>query len=336
MKFRIFTLHEIIYKWVAYLSVVFISIASVVYYVLSNNYSAKDKPLLNSDELTFILSVLYALFLFVITVYLTSMSDRIRNMFNIRKEQYRQLKKLSEVYKVEGIEERDKDRELLSFLFMCQAFTGRTEKEEMKPYIKQKGFSYTNRYLRLEKSFIEQHSKLQIELNDRINNYINARNLKKTVVNVFILERENFFTNVDSWINNRLDLDSDQIREFHYFVDRLRLDLKKKIKRLKKTEKKLMENNVRISKKAKTNIIRLERVYGEKLIESINAEVNFVSNLQVLENLINELKSKMLTYDDMQEIAEEQFLEVHEYLNNINSKLETMNDNLIEKMDSEY
>lgn len=321
MKFRIFTFQEIIYKWLSYSTVFVFTIGSIVFYLLSNSNSSEDKNLLKSDEITFILGVLYALFLFIISVYMTSTSDKTQSMFYKRKEQYIYLNKLSDLYSVQDYIEKD----LLSFISMNRAFTGRTDKNiNIKPFIKQDGFQFTKKYLQLEDSFVEQLSELRKEWNNSINTYIKSRNLKTKVMNVFILDIEEFLNDVDSWKKDRLDLTTEQSRHFNYLIDRLRSDYKKKFKRFERTKKKMNSVNAKISKKSKANKLRLEKVFGDRLAESLNTEYKLHTSLDVLENLIKELKGIVLTYDDTQEIAEKHSEELKDYLKRIDIKLENV------------
>lgn len=286
MKFKVFTIHEIIYKWVAYLSVFIFTVTCIIYFVKSNN---------KSGDLAFILSVLYALFLFVITVYMTSMSEKIRNLFYIRKGQYEQLLRLSEVSntldKTVEYESFSTIDNFLSNIFMFKSFTGRTDNEKIKPYIKQDGFSFTKKYLILEKSFIEQYKNLREDLNDNNSNYVDIHNKE---------------------------------------VSSLSCDLKKKVNELDKIMEELKKNNIEINKNAQKNIKRIKRVYGKKLIESLNTENHFFTNFQVIGNQINELKDLIFTYVDVQEIIEEQFDVVTETLRQINLKLESIDENVLE------
>lgn len=329
MKFRIFTFQEIIYKWLSYSTVFVITTVSIVFYLLSNSISGEDKNLLNSDEVTFILSVLYALFLFIISIYMNSMSNKTQNLFYRRKDQYKYLKRLSDLYSVHDF----KDKDIFSFIFMNRGFTGRTNLK-IKPYIKQDGFQFTTKYLQLENSFLEQWSDLQKEWNNSINTYIQSQNLKTNVMNVFIHDLEEFLNDVDSWMKDSLDLTTEQSRLFNSFIDRLRSDYKKKFRRFEITKKKMKRIYNKTSKMSKANILRLEKVYGDKLTEILNAENNLLTNLEILENLIKELKDNVPNYDDIQEIAEEHSEKLKEYIYRIDTKLEKVSENVEEILES--
>ena len=254
MKFRIFTFQEIIYKWLSYSIVFVVTILSIIFYLFSNSNSGKEDNLLNTDEITFILSVFYALFLFIVGVYMTSMSNQTQNMFYRRKEQYINLKRLSELYSVT----KSKDKDLLSFIFMNKGFTGRTD-QNIKPYIKQDGFEFTKRYLQLESSFVEQWGILQKEWNNSINTYIESLNLKNKVRNIFIHDLEEFLYDVDNWMKDKPDLTTEQSESFISFVDRLRSDYKKKCKRFEKTKKKIEKANKKTSKKNRSQYIEVRK-----------------------------------------------------------------------------
>ena len=80
--------------------------------------------------------------------------------------------------------------------------------------------------------------------------------------------------------------------------------------------------------------MRLEKVYGDRLSESLNTEYNLLTNLEVLENLIKELKGEVLTCDGLQEIAEEQSEKLKEYLNRMDIKLDMVIENVEDIFDS--
>ncbi len=93
MRFYIFTIWEIIYKKVITVLVAGITIWSVYWYL-----NLKDK----SD--TFVVSTVYALFLFIIGIYINTMDKKVNDKFYDREEYYLSLIKLNSVFKTFDLE----------------------------------------------------------------------------------------------------------------------------------------------------------------------------------------------------------------------------------------
>ncbi|WP_096271317.1 hypothetical protein [Paucisalibacillus globulus] len=333
MKFRIFTIQEYIYKWLSSIIVLLFTVGSIVLFLYSKNINADTNvntaekiSLLNTDLLTFLISIGYALLLFLVNIYITSISTTTQNMFYRRKEQYVNLRELASVYK----EKERSDRRLHSFIFMTQGLTGRTGKKELKPIIKLEGFHFTNKYESLENSFIDQQSELKSEWDDRVRNYIQSRKLKTKFMNVHIFDLAEFLNDIDGWTSKNLELNLDQSKQFNNFISRLKREYKENFKKYEKTKRQLNREITKIHNRANSQVQRLERVYGERLSDSINSEYNLVNNLQVLERLIQELDGKMLTYEDYQELASESNEGIEEYLRNMDLRLRVVSENVEE------
>lgn len=93
MRFYIFTIWEIIYKKVITVLVAGTTIWSVYWYL-----NLKDK----SD--TFVVSTVYALFLFIIGIYINTMDKKVNDKFYDREEYYLSLIKLNSVFKTFDLE----------------------------------------------------------------------------------------------------------------------------------------------------------------------------------------------------------------------------------------
>lgn len=309
MKFKIFRLQELIYKKVIY-TIVTLSTVICIFIYLENR---------NSDEMAYVLSIFYALFLFIIGLYMNNISAQIQNMFYRRKEQYKSLKSLSEIYKPTTKEKED----ILSFVIMTQALTGRTS-EDINPYIKFNGFNYTESYLRLEKSFLKQREELNGLLLDDLNNYISINNLKKKVVNILILDMKKFFDDVDTWTEETLDLTEEETIQFLGFINNFRKENKVRFKNLDKRIYKIRKMMNKTSRKCLDNMIRIEKEYGDRLFESLNEENELYNNFVVIEKLIKELGNEVLLQDEFVEYTDEYYKNIKEYLENIDTQLQSI------------
>lgn len=307
MKFKIFTLHELIYKKIAYALVFIITVCCIVLYFYKRD----------SEDIAFIISLFYALFLFIISVYINDMSTKIQNMFHRRKEQYRSLKELAEIYKPTS---SDKD-DLLSYVIFVQGMTGRID-DGKRPFIRINGFEYTEKYLKLEKSFLVLRRDLQALLNDEINKYIPSHKLTKKVRNVYVHDMTKFFADVNGWVDEHLNLTAEEKTDFFNFIENLHRVNKKQFKEWDRATSKIKKMIRKTSEKCHGNMLRIEKVYGEILFETLSEENTLYTNFNVLEKLIQEVKDEALIYSNFEEITDEYFERVHDYLEVMDQKLE--------------
>lgn len=183
MKIKVFGFYERLHRWIAFVTVVLITIGCVVYYLdLKENSVAGTKEakglVIEFQDSSFIIGVVYALFLFIVGLYLTSMSSKVQNLYYRRKEQYKNLNRLSEVVSLELMENVSDDK-FVSRIILHRGFTGRLGENKRRPYIIEDGYKYTSKYLKLEEDLLELRSKLIGFLNLKINKYIDCYSLEK-------------------------------------------------------------------------------------------------------------------------------------------------------------
>lgn len=335
MTFKVFGFHERFHKWLAFMSVVLITIGCVTYYLLLKAFNTTFQEKINLEPLkdnfsgyfliefqdsSFILSVVYALFLFVVGLYLTSMSTKVQNLYYRRKDQYKNLKRLNEVLSVEKMNDLS-DQSITSVIIMHRGFTGRLSDQKQRPYIQQDGFSYSARYLKLEESIlIGQRSLIEV-FNLKLNKYIDCCGFNKKQRNIFVTDLDKFLINTDTWINDRLDLTESQLNLFKQYIDNIVKMCSKQMKKYTKSKVKFKKIMLRSQRKNKGIISRIEDVYGARLQNDILFEDNLTHNLYELENLIKAVDNKILTYDDLQELFSEQNSELLEVLESINNRI---------------
>jgi len=168
MRFYIFTIWEIIYKKVITVLVAGITIWSVYWYL-----NLKDK----SD--TFVVSTVYALFLFIIGIYINTIDKKINDKFYDRKEYYLSLIKLNSVFKTFDLENYSDDN-ILQSIINFQGFTSRSsELKKYPPYIPIKGFKFKDEELNVENEFIEKRRSLITTLHKNIMDYIDNNSIEK-------------------------------------------------------------------------------------------------------------------------------------------------------------
>lgn len=307
MKFKIFMLRELIYKKIAYALVFIITVGCIVLYFYKRD----------SEEIAFIISLFYALFLFIISVYINDISTKIQNMFHRRKEQYSSLKELAEIYKPTSWYKDD----LQSYVIFVQGMTGRTGTGK-KPFIRIDGFEYTEKYLKLESSFLFLRRDLHALLNDEINKYIPSHKLIKKVPNVFVHDMTKFFADVNGWVDEHLELSEEEKKDFFNFIENLRRINKKQFKKWNRATNKIKKMIRKTSEKCHENMLKIEEVYGEMLFDTLSKEDTLYSSFNVLEKLIQEVKEEAFMNSNFEEITDEYFERVHNYLEVMDQKLE--------------
>lgn len=91
MRFRIFGWHELAYKWIALVVTVALTTCSI-------KWSLEHQ----TDQFT--VSIIFALFLFGVGIYITNMSSMVQNEFYRRKEQYLNMRNLRVVFALEKLD----------------------------------------------------------------------------------------------------------------------------------------------------------------------------------------------------------------------------------------
>lgn len=225
MKIKVFGFHERLYQWIASVSVVLITIGCVVYYLeLKENSVAGNKEakvlLFEFQDSSFIIGVVYALFLFIVGLYLSSMSSKVQNLYYRRKEQYKNLNRLSEVVSIELMDDISDDK-FVSRIILHRGFTGRLGENKRRPYIIEDGYKYTSKYLKLEDDLLEQRSKLIEFINLKINKYIDCYSLKKKHLNVFLHDLDKFLLDINSWTDEHLEVTEIQRKTFYDYIRKL-------------------------------------------------------------------------------------------------------------------
>lgn len=309
MKFKVFKLQELIYKKVAYVIVSIVTMVCIYLYF----FNGAD------GDIAYILSIVYALILFIVSLYFNNMSILTQNMFLKRKEQYRSLKELNNLYEHNLKEKED----LTKFIFMAQAFTGRISPDK-GGYIKLNGFEYKQKYLKLEENYLKQKRDYIDLITDEINNYVVANKIIKKVVNVYVHDLENLFENLSDWIEKRFELTTEEKEAFSNFINNCSVRNKLKLKRIEKMERKIIKMINKTHKKSQNNFEKIEEIYGDMLFSSLYEDNVLSSNFAIIEGLIKELKSEVLYTIEFEDSAETHIDLLEKYLSEIDEKLDVI------------
>ncbi|MEK4449415.1 MULTISPECIES: hypothetical protein [Paenibacillus] len=256
MKFKVFGFHERLYQWIAFISVVLITTGCVAYYLVLKDYSATgnkaaNRFLIEFQDSSFIIGVVYALFLFIVGLYLSSMSSRVQNLYYHRKEQYINIKRLSEVVSVDLMHDVSDDK-YVSMIILHRGFTGRLGEKKRRPYIIEDGFKYTSKYLKLEDDLLSLRSKLLELYNLKINKYIDCYSLKKKHLNVFIHDLDEFLLDINSWIDKHIEVTEIQRKAFLDYIRKLVATVSKMTRNIIETNLSLSEYMLRVLERLKT------------------------------------------------------------------------------------
>src|SRR5699024_7848998 len=102
----------------------------------------------------------------------------------------------------------------------------------------------------------------------------------------------------------------------------------KELKYFEKVSKKLKDENESIRENSQKNMLRIEKIYGDKLIENLNEESSLYLSLNVLENLIRKLDREILTYENIGTVADEYLHKVTYEIDKLYFKLNKIQDKI--------
>ncbi len=321
MKFKVFGLFEKLYKWIASISVVLITGGCIVYYMMLKESSAtvskESKSLLiEFQDSSFFIGVIYALSLFVVGLYLNSMSSKVQNLYYRRKEQYINLKRLSQVVQSDN----ESNADVVSKIMLHRGFTGRLGEEKRRPYVIEDGYKYTPKYLKLEDDLLSIRSNLVELVNLKINKYIDCYSLKKRHLNVFIHDLDECLVNIEDWIDKHLEVNEVKRKALSDYIQKL-VNSNSDIKRHNRNKRKFKRIYDKSDKKVRDIALRIEKVYGARLHNDIKFEDNLTISLNALEDLIKRLENKTLSDEDILNILGDQSSEVIGELTSIHEQI---------------
>lgn len=283
MKFTAVSWYEKYHKRIMYALIFVVTIILVcLYFFIKDNMS---------NIFTYIAGIFYALFLFIVTVYLDSQSTKIDSLFYKRKKQYLNFKELKGLYNLRNL------NDLYSFIIANQTLT-RLHKQDTneKSFIKEDGWYFKSSYLELESLYISQAQKIREIINQVFKKYSKYKTLP--------LDLEDFLINTEDWCNKQLndnDLEKSSIKTS---INTAKLENKKEIEKFFKIKRRLKKKNDKIYKKIINLLEYFEKIYGEQLDESIANDDFKIRILQEIQNSFRELQNSLLTYDDVLSISE--------------------------------
>ncbi|RXI40165.1 hypothetical protein DP129_05515 [Clostridium tetani] len=282
MKFAIFSFQEKHYKKITFACTVLITFFSILLYL----YSLKTQDP-NTNLISFVVSIVYALALFVLGLYLSAQGTRVENRFLAIKEHYSSLCRLQELFSCERLAKQTYN-DIKSFIIFHQIFTARTENID-KPFINGGFFTYKSRYLKHEEAFLSTHSELLAKINRSVNDFIEQNSVSKKVPYPHIDKIEDFILNYNGWIEQHLHLAEPQMQLFSDFQSRFLKEQKVLIRKLKKETAYLISKNQGIGKTISDYRSKIEAIYGQKLHREIEREALINNSLSDINSLLQKI-----------------------------------------------
>ncbi|MBU3159511.1 hypothetical protein KPL37_07045 [Clostridium frigoris] len=318
MKFNVFNIWEKIYKKVIIVIVIGITFCSVDWYL-----NLRDK----SD--TFIISTLYALFLFALGIYMNYMGNEIQEKFYDKKDCYLVLSRLKAIFKnmnLENYSEEDVKMNIISF----KVFTSRTDgMGKVKPYVPEKGFKFKNRELDIEDEFTQKYSCLLNKLNSSIMNYISEKSITTKVNYPHI---NNILFVAKEWCCKYCELNKDEQENMEAYILQLYSELQNEINELELLMKKIIKLYRSYRKKIDLNIKAIERIYGKKLEYEFYKEDKYINQIREVRDIVEHINDKIPSNDEYDELSNN-ISEVRQDILSIYEKIESVEDNLTSEID---
>lgn len=280
MKFRVLTFQERYYKRIIAFLTLVVTIVSVLGYIYT--FSSNNGHL---DAIAFLISIFYALILFLFGIYLSAMNTRIEEKIFEKKKCYIEICKLYNLFHIFNTKVINYKNTRL-FIISHKAFTARAEGVESKDaYIKSDCYGLKQTYLKCEQSFEQTYDCLLKNLCAAVFEYVANQDFKSKVPYPHILDLDDFFLESSAWLKENYVVTEEQTNEFQIFIKNL-------FKRIKRVHFQLWFNkialahlNKKITKKILKYKRKLETLYGQKLLESINQDDQQNSILITLDTL---------------------------------------------------
>lgn len=351
MKFKVFSIYEIIYKAIVYFIVISITVASIYYY-----FSLNDK----SD--TFIAATLYAMFLFVVGLYLSYMDKKVSDKIYDRRSTYVNLRRVEDLFCSDTLDfskSQNAKMTIIAFKVLsgrCEASSDSSDEVKRKAvfqtasldsltapnlqyqdqnnakhyYINEDGFVFTKKIIKIEKEYMDLESELQRKITDSINEYIKTNNIKLKILS--FNEMDLFDTNYDEWCDKYIDEAEEQkefTKDFIYKkIESLRVELD-----LLEVKKRNVEKYYnKCYKKTNWNIKKLEAIYGNRLQYLINYESNIMQALNDINGRLDEMQREQANVSQIDDVGE-YIKDCRIAVNDVCSRLQDTEDIIISAID---
>lgn len=336
MKFKIFSIYELMYKTVTYIIVMGVTIAAICYY-----FSLGDK----SD--TFIVATLYAMFLFIVGLYLSYMDKKIGDKIYERRSIYLNLLRIKDLLSEDNLDFSTTRNAKLTII-ACRVLSGRSEESSSKEkktavfqtisldnlieadmryqrpqnikhhYIDENGFKFTSKIDKYEKEYLNLELSLQGEITNAINSYIESNQIKLKVLS--FNELDLLDTNYEEWCDIYIDeVDERKESAKKYIYEKIE-SLRTRLDNLEEKRRNIEKYYKKCSKKIAWNIKRIETVYGDRLRHIISSDSNIMQALNEIKECLDEIQREQANYGQINDV-EHSVEDCRMAINNLYSKV---------------
>lgn len=331
MEFNIIRTWELLYKKIIFILIILISILSMCWYFTSADTQKSDTA--------YIVSILYALFLFIIGIYDNYMKNKIDEKFYERKAYYLNLLKLKKLFNTMNFEGCS-DEDIFNSIIWFKGFTSRPDDmKNIQPYISQQGFKFNDKELTIEDEFIENRQKLIEKLNKEIMKYIKKNSISKKCPYPKV---DKVYFSVEEWCVKYTNLTDKDLESMEDYIYKLFSKLQKELDEFEIIMQKVLKQYKSYKIKVEWNIKTIEDIYGPKLKYEFLQEDRFINEIRPIKQLIEDIQRKMCSNDDLLDSISEvkdDILSVHEQIKLLENNLEeihTIKDEIIDDLNNEY
>lgn len=349
MKFNIFGFSERYYKAVTAFITIGVTIGCLVYY-----YHLEDK------SNTFVAATVYAAFLFIVGLYLSSMTNNISNKLYERKNAYIMLKRLNEIFSISCMTSLDSYEDISFAIISFQVFTGRvkrdigksdkkkaiistvpldfmiepqahidTDSSEEKHYIKQIGFNFEPKLQRIEDTYNSEYVKLKSSIQESINAFIAENKIELNIHGGFF-ELDLLATNYEDWCNEHIAQQSaDKKEALIQYIYKTIADKHLEFSSLDEKKEHLVKYYKKCNKIIQRNLKRMTNTYGNRLEFTIKSKEDILIELEILSKKIGNLEETIYSKtSETIEISNDCCSTISE----VRSDLEKLQENIIDEI----
>ena len=301
MKIKIFSLLERIYKKLVVLLVIFITLASIIWYIR-----------LEEKNNAFIISIIYALSLFGLSVYLDYMNRIVYEKYYTIKEHYRYLRWIKGLLDI--FDKKEKNYKELNFtIIKLQVFTLRTEKSARRLNFKLSKFDrpqlagnldiskfiiIDDKFTKIENEYIKFYNKLRYELEEYINQYIEENKIIKKNILSNDYQMETIKNSTKEWIKDLFILGEPESIKFEKYISGFFLENKNKIIELDSRKNKINKKYISFRKKLIKNINQIEKIYGRRInVDYKNTDL-YLTEIDTIKDIIKEINDTIMEIQD--------------------------------------
>ncbi len=331
MEFNIINTWELIYKRIIFIFILLISILSICWYFKSVDTQKSDTA--------YIVSILYALFLFLIGIYDSYMKNKIDEKFYERRNYYLNLLKIKDLFNTINFENYS-DEEVFEAIIWFKGFTSRADgMQNVQPYILQQGFKFDDEELTIEDEFIVSRQKLIEKLNNGIMQYIDKNSISKKCP---YPKLDKVYFSVEEWCIKYTNLNGRGLKNMEDHIYRLFLESQKELDEFEIIMQKVLETYKSYKKKVEWNTKTIENTYGPKLKYEFLQEDRLVNEIKSIRILIEGIQMNMCSNGDLSEFISEvkgDIQSVYErvllFENNLGDEIHIIKDEIIDNLKDE-